>query len=231
MTTAFLLLWAIYTLYSLIRNLSGSERGALPGQLLQTVLVLIALRYTWVSGALSRGLWSPLDIAGGAVLGHVLFAVSLAITHQHLGDVARHAVNLRGIAGFVRRTPEICVRFFGVAAVEELVYRAGAQEMLMGMPGGAAPAIGVTALCFCVLHNHFLKNGFVSAFEFVLFTLAIGLMYYYTSSLALVVLVHWVRNVESAYLDFCALVEDTHDEDEALRVMSTRHASPVLESV
>ena len=231
MTTAFLVLWAAYTLYSLIRNLSGSGKGALPAQLLQTVLVLIALRYTWVSGALSRGLWSPLDIAAGILLGHVLFAVSLAITHQHLGDVVRHAANLRGIADFLRKTPEICVRFLGVAAVEELVYRAGAQEMLMGMPGGAFTAIGVTTLCFCLLHNHFLKNGFVSAFEFVLFTLAIGLMYYYTASLALVIVAHWVRNVESAYLDFCALVEDTHDEDEALRVMSTRHASPVLESL
>lgn len=231
MTAAFLVLWAIYTLYSLIRNLYGAEKGAVPAQVLQTLLVLLALRWAWVSGALSRGLWSPVDIAGGIVLGHLLFAVSLAITHQHLGDVGRHAFDVRGIAGFVRKAPEICVRFFGVAAIEELVYRAAAQEMLMGMPGGALAAIGVTAACFCVLHNHFLKNGLVSAFEFVLFTLVIGVMYYYTSSLALVVLVHWVRNVESAYLDYCALVEDTHDEEEALRVMSTRHASPVLESV
>lgn len=230
MTTAFLLLWAVYTLYSLARNLSGSKKGGLPAQLLQTILVLIALRYTWVSGALSRGLWSPPDIAAGIVLGHVAFAVSLMITHQHLGDVIRHALNLRGLAGFVRKTPEICVRYLGVAAVEELVYRAGAQEMLMGMPGGAPAAIGVTALCFCVLHHHFLKNGLVSAFEFVLFTLVIGVMYYYTASLALVILVHWVRNVESAYLDFCAVLEDTQDEEEALRVMSARHDLTILES-
>ena len=70
----------------------------------------------------------------------------------------------------------------------------------------------------------------MSAFEFVLFTLVIGVMYYYTASLALVILVHWVRNVESAYLDFCAVLEDTQDEEEALRVMSARHDLTILES-
>lgn len=231
MTAIFLIIWLVYNVHALVSNLRGRKRSSMSAQAMQTVLVLLALRWTWMSGALSRNLWSPLDIALGLALGHLLFAFSLAVTHQHLGDVLRHASDLRGMAAFIGKAPEICVRFLGVAAIEELVYRAAAQEMLTGLLNGPVPAIGVGTICFCLLHDHFLRNGFISAFEFFLFTLAVGVLYYYTSSLALVVLVHWVRNVESAYLDFCVMVETTHNEEEALRVLGGRHTSPVLESV
>lgn len=231
MTAFFLVIWLLYSLYALVRNLRGRESSSMPAQAMQTVLVLLALRWAWMSGALSRGLWSPLDIVLGLVAGHLLFAFSLSVTHQHLGDVLRHALDLRGLADFMGKAPGICVRYLGVAAIEELVYRAAAQDMLTGLLHGPVPAIAVSTVCFCLLHDHFLRNGVVSAVEFILFTLAVGLMYYYTSSLALVVLAHWVRNMESAYLDFCAMIEDTHNEEEALRVLGGRHTSPVLESV
>jgi len=227
----FLTFWGMYTVYALYRNLRGPDEVSLTAQLLQTVLILIALRWMWLSGGLTRTLWSPVDIGAGLVLGHLLFVVSLGITHQHPGDVARHAVDLRSIAAFTSKTPELCLRFLGVAAIEELVYRAAAQDMLLTLWGRPLPAIGVTALSFCLLHNHFLKNGLVSAFEFILFTLTIGVVYYYTSSLTLVILAHTVRNVESAYLEYCVLMQHNHDETEALRMLNTRGASPAVEFV
>ncbi len=225
-----MILWFLYTFYEVYRNYKGRREVTLTAQLLQAILVLLALRWAWTHHILTRNLWSPLDIGAGLLLGHLMFVLSLGITHRHTGDVLSHAADLRGICSFACKTPDICLRFLGVAAIEEVVYRAGAQDMLLYAWNRPAPAIGVTAACFCLLHTHFLRTGLVSALEFVLFSLAIGLLYYHTASLTMVLLAHTVRNLESAYLEFCLLLEDTHDEAEALRLLDKRYALSVLES-
>jgi membrane protease YdiL (CAAX protease family) len=140
-------------------------------------------------------------------------------------------VDGRGIIAFAGKTPEVFIRFLSIAAAEELVYRVAAQDMLQVVFGHPAPAIAISAAGFCLLHDHFFKNGVFSALEFVLFTLVISVLYYYTSSFTLVALMHLVRNLESAYLEYCVLLEDTHDEAEALRLLNARHASFAMESI
>jgi len=229
LTTAFLTVWGIYTAYALLRNLRGRDGFSLTAQLLQTALVLFAIYWLWTNGKLTRYLWSPVDVGAGLASGHLLFILALAITHQHPGDVAGHAVDLRGITAFVLENPETALRFLGVAVIEEMVYRGTAQDILLTLWGRPLPAIGITALFFCLLHSHFFRNGVVSALEFALFTVMIGIMYYYTSSLTLVILVHTVRNVESAYLDYCVSMEDTATKPERRVCQACPPAASVVE--
>ncbi len=230
MITVFLALWLAYTGHALYRNVTARGTGSAVGHILQLGLVILAIWWTFQAGLFTRALWSPLDITLGLVLGHLLFGVSLFITHRHVGDVARHFVDARGMVAFVKATPELMVRFAGVCVIEELVYRAGAQDMLMHRTGSPFVAIVVTALCFCVLHQHFFQNGWACALEFLLFSLIIGMVYYHTYSLTIVTLAHLIRNVESAYLEYCVLREENNDHEEALRILSARNASPALES-
>jgi len=202
---------------------------AFPGHVLQFILLAIAIWWAARSGLLSRALWSPVDIALGLALGHFLFAMSLMITHQHAGDVARHLVDLRGIGAFMKQSPELVFRFAGVCIIEELVYRAAAQDILTNALGRPVPAILLTAVSFCILHQHFFKNGRLCAFEFFLFSLAIGMVYYYTYSLTIVTLAHLARNVESAYLEYCVLLEEDNEPEQAMRILKKQHASSAAE--
>lgn len=231
MIVLFLALWTAYTFYALYRNLRGSGRFSPVAQTMQTFLVCLALYWAWTLEVFTRALWSPLDIGLGLLAGHLLFALSLGITHQHAGDVWRHFTDWRGIVSFAVKSPEIIIRFFGVAAAEELVYRVAAIGMLSALLHHSIPAVIVSALFFCLLHNHFFRKGWGSAFEFLLFALIIGAVYDFTWSLTLVVLIHLVRNVESAYLEYCTLIEEVRDDAEALRILNSRHASLVLETV
>jgi len=215
LNAAFLFLWGAYTLYALYRNVCGRDDFSFPLQLMQTLLTGFALYWMFTNGKLTRTLWSPLDVGAGLLAGHLLFILALSITHQHPGDVAWHAMDLRGMAAYLFQAPETALRFLGIAAIEELVFRGTAQEMLLALWGSPVPAIGLTALCFCLLHGHFFRKGFTSALEFALFSLLIGIVYYYTSSLTLVILAHTVRNVESVYLENVVSLEDTVTKPES----------------
>lgn len=230
MKLVFLILWLLYTLYSLLRNLRGKKTESLLAQTIQTVLIGLSLWYAWQSGVFSRKLWSPVDIVLGIFLGHILFFFSLMITHGRCDDVVRHTLNASGILQFLTSAPGVILRFLGIAAIEELVYRVTAQDILVKLTGSVPFAIGVSGICFCLLHAHFLRSGVISALEFMLFTAVLGFLYDFTLSFTLVTLIHLLRNLESAYLEFCTLLEETQDEAEALRQICTRHTSLVLES-
>jgi len=229
-TWFFILIWLAYTVHALYRNVHSQGKPAVIGHILQFILLVIAIWWVARSGLFSRILWSPVDIVVGLALGRLLFALSLLITHQHAGDVLRHLVDVRGIAAFLKLSPELLFRFAGVCLIEELVYRAGAQDILIVKLGHPALAVLVTALFFCVLHQHFFRNGWVCAIEFFLFSLTIGVVYYWTYSLTIVALAHLTRNLESAYLEYCVLLEEGNDGEETLRILDRRHASPATEN-
>ncbi len=224
MTAVFMFIWCVYSLQALYHNLYGRRAASMSAQALQMLLVLLSLWWAFRGGVFSRTLWSPIDIALGLATGHLLFALSLSITHRRLGDVLRHLVDFRGLAAFVKQTPELVARFAGVSLVEELVYRVAAQDMLVELLGPLA-AILITAACFSALHGHFFRNGFWCAFEFFMFTVIIGMLYYGLSSLTLATLAHWVRNTESAYLEYGLLIEEHNDSEAALRTLSNRYGA------
>jgi hypothetical protein len=109
------------------------------GHVLQFGLLVMAILWAARLGLFSRWLWSPVDIVVGLILGHLLFSFSLLITHQHAGDVLRHSLDVRGITAFLKVSPELVFRFAGVCIIEELVYRAAAQDIL-APETGTSPA-------------------------------------------------------------------------------------------
>jgi membrane protease YdiL (CAAX protease family) len=230
LTWLFITIWLAYTANAFYRNLYAQERSSIIGHVLQFGLLVMAILWAARLGLFSRWLWSPVDIVVGLILGHLIFSFSLLITHQHAGDVLRHSLDVRGITAFLKVSPELVFRFAGVCIIEELVYRAAAQDILALKLGHPLPAIVIAALFFCVLHQHFFRNGWACAVEFFLFSLTIGVVYYWTYSLTIVALAHLTRNLESAYLEYCLLLEEGKDQEEALCMLGKWRAAPATEN-
>jgi membrane protease YdiL (CAAX protease family) len=198
----------------------------LPALVLQTPLFLLACWLAWKYGAFTRALVSPAAIVLGLVLGHLVFAFSLYATHQILRDTWSHLCDLRGLGRFLADNPFIMTRFFSVAAVEEIIYRAAAQPLLTALPGGAWTAILLTALLFSLVHDHFYQNTLAGSAEFLVFALLLGLLYHVTGSLTLVVMIHVMRNLESVYLEYLVLVDETGDAEKAQRALEAHMHRP-----
>ncbi|NLN94518.1 MAG: CPBP family intramembrane metalloprotease [Candidatus Hydrogenedens sp.] len=229
MSTFFLLLWLVHTLISGYKHMRGYPLRLIPDTLLQGVVLLCALWWAWNQQLLTRHLWSPFDMSLGILLGHGLFFVSLLLTHCHLGDAFRIFISLREIADFAGRVPTFCIRMLGLCFVEELVYRVTGQSILIQLLPYEWMAIVLTALGFSLMHGHFFRSGWGSALEFFFFSLIIGALYAYTLSVALVVFVHFIRNLESSYLDYYAMLQEGKDPEEASASLEGPQMSAALE--
>ena len=243
---AFLGLVAVYFVYSLVLNRgSGTpaadaiedvalfiplmplvlvvlsrQRKARPRQLagvvFQSVLFALALYYGVREGVFSRQLVSPVYIGMGLAAGHLIFGISLLVTHRSLRDAATHFVDFGSIWEYVVENPRILSRFISVGAGEEIIYRVCAQPLLIQRTGMPVVSIVAVALCFSLIHEHFFRNGLSQSVEFVGFALLLGFLYYWTGSLILVIVVHAVRNIEIAFLEFLVRVEETGSEEAVL---------------
>ncbi len=183
---------------------------------LQLALFLMASWQGMRLGVFSRELVSPLWVATGLLLGHVLFAISLLATHNVWRDAAVHFFDLGSLARFLAETPGLIGRFLAVSMAEEMIYRVAAQSMLSAFTGKPWLAIVVVAVVFSVVHKHFFENAPVQSVEFVFFSLVLGAAYHYTGSLCMVIVVHTVRNLESVFLEYVIKVQELGDEAEAL---------------
>ena len=230
---AFLLAYVGWAGVAALRNRLPEDPGrtSLPAMLLQTPLFLLAYWFAWRHGAFTRALVSPPAVVLGLVLGHLVFALSLFATHRVWLDTLSHLCDLRGLGRFLADNPLIMMRFFSVAVVEEIIYRAAAQPLLLDLPGGAWTAILGTALLFSLVHEHFYHNSAAGSAEFMAFALLLGLLYHVTGSLALVIMIHVMRNLESVYLEYLVLVDETGDPEEARRALNSAHTHRPTESV
>jgi len=199
---------------------SGAKRvrvSARIAALAQTVLFLFACYYGVRQGVFSRRLISPAGIGMGLVIGHLIFGVSLLVTHRSLRDTAIHFVDMGSIWEFVVENPRILSRFLIVGITEETIYRVGAQGLLVAWTGSAALGILVVAAVFSLVHEHFFKNPKAQSAEFVGFAILLGVLYYWTASLILVIVVHALRNIEIAFLEYLVRVEELGGEEQACR--------------
>lgn len=233
MRAAFTGLLAAYLLWSLYTVRRGPKAGRFdPAAFaLQAPLFLLAFIYCARGELFTRALVNPAAWILGIVLGHLVFALSLLITHGVWRDALAHFLDLRGLGGFLAEHPVILGRFFCVAATEEIIYRGAAQPLLAGWPGGFWLSIPLTALLFSMVHDHFFRNGITAAAEFLLFALALGILYHLTGSLALVILVHVTRNLESVYLEYVALVDETGDAEHARAAVESSALGRATESL
>ena len=184
---------------------------------LQSFLFVLACFFAARKGAFSRELVSPVSIVFGLMAGHLIFGLSLLITHRSFGDAARHFVDFGGLWEFVVEHPRVLMHFITVGIAEEVIYRAGAQPLIIQWTNSPLGAVLLVAVAFALVHEHFFKNVAPQSGEFVIFSLLLGVLYYWTGSLILVVVVHAVRNIEIAFLDYLLRVQDLGGEEQARR--------------
>lgn len=185
-------------------------------------------------GVFSRDLVSPVYLGLGLAIGHLTFAASLLMTHQSLDDSRSHLFDFSEIWNFAVSSPAVLTRFMGGAFAEELIYRAVAQPLLIAWlgrfispaPWPAVLGIAITAAAFVLIHRDFFRNTFAQGTEFVVFALLLGVLYHWTGSFALVAVIHTVRNVEIAYLEYLVRVEELGDKAQAEAELERLYGSP-----
>ncbi len=216
MTGLFFALLGLYVVYALFVHRLGGPGQSNPVAkvvtiVLHTPLLLVACYLAFQRGAVSRELVSPLYVCAGLFAGHLIFGLSLFATHCNLPDTLYHMCKPGPVWEFLVENPRIIMRFAGVSVAEEIVYRAAAQPLLIEATGSVAAGIAGIAVVFAVVHKHFFRNAPGQSAEFVAFAIALGVLYYLTGSLILVIVIHAVRNIEIAYLESFA------EDDEAVK--------------
>ncbi len=215
----FLVLFFLLAVGTLWHNRRGSTPSRyLPAAALglQTALFLLAVYYAARLGAFSRDLASPGYILLGLLLGHLLFAISLLVTHNVWRDAIVHFFDLGGFVRFLAETPTLIGRFIAVSFAEELIYRVAAQPLLVTLTGQAWLAILLVAAVFSIVHKHFFENELLQSVEFAGFSIVLGVLYHCFGSLSLVLVVHTVRNLESVFLEYLLKAGELGDEALAL---------------
>lgn len=214
---AVLVLLALHIVHAVVTNrLQDAPRSTahtVLTVLAQSPLFLLACVYALMLGAFSRQLVSPVYIGLGLVAGHLIFGLSLFATHRSLSDAFELFLDFRSIWAYSVDYPIVLTRFISVAVGEEIIWRAAAQTELLQRFGSPMAAIFVVALLFSVVHKHFFRNTLGVSIEFLAFAVALGALYYWTQSLILVIVIHAVRDIEIAYLEYLVKVEEIGDAE------------------
>ena len=238
MTILFFTMLGVHTIHSLAfrnrkaENLSPAHRGFVVVN--QSLIFLAAIYLAHDAGLINRALWAPWAIALGVVLGHAIFSLSVVVTHwsfaapkSALSDGWELLCDVPGLFRFLKEHPYVLSKYFYVALSEELIWRGVAQPMAIETLGWAI-GIVLIALAFSVVHDHFLRNSTGVSLEFLAFSIAVGGLYYATGSLTIVILVHMLRDVEIAYLEFVVKVHELGDERLAHQSIEESYMPPRL---
>ena len=199
---------------------SGRRAGskyALLGAYFQAVVFMAACWFGYHHGVFSRQLVSPLYIGLGLLAGHLIFGVSLLVTQQSLRASAEHFVDFHALWNYMIESPSVLLQFASVSIAEEMIYRVALQPLVMSWTGSTLAGIAIVAVVFSCVHEHFFRNEFMQSVEFMGFALLLGALYYWTGSLILVIVIHAVRNIEIAFLEYLIRLEETESEDAAAR--------------
>jgi membrane protease YdiL (CAAX protease family) len=194
--------------------------------MMQGPLFWLATFIGWEQGVFSRQLVSPVYIATGLLAGHLIFGLSLLATHLSWRDAWSHFFDFGPIWNFTMDSPVVLTRFLGVAVAEELIWRVAAQTILVDllsswMPESVAVVAGILAVAaaFVVVHKHFFENTWHISLEFVIFALLLGGLYFWTGSFILVMVIHALRDIEIAYLEYLIKVEELGDAEQAAKAI------------
>ena len=175
----------------------------------QGTLFLMACWWGQQQGVFSRDLISPVYLGLGLLGGHLVFGMSLIFTQGSWRDAADHFVGFGDLWDYLVENPHVLLRYVGVSMSEELIYRVAGQFLVIACFGNATYGILTVAVLFAIVHDHFFKNEIFQSVEFVAFAILLGALYYWTGSLALVVVIHAVRNIEISLLEHCIHVQNT----------------------
>ena len=212
--------WVMSVFPFVVVGFTGIRMGRPRGRFtafMQSALLLIACVLGFQHEAFSRDLVSPLHVGAGLLAGHLVFGASLLATQRSVRETFDHLIDLDALWSFVVENPAVLMQFAGVAVAEEIIYRVGAQPMLLEWTGSPALSILAVALGFSLVHEHFLRNSFGQSAEFLAFAILLGLLYYWTGSLILVIVIHAVRNIEIALLEHWVRADELGSEEAAIR--------------
>jgi len=190
--------------------------------LLQGPLLWSAVYFGFHMGVFSRELVSPLYIGVGLLAGHLIFGISVLATHLSWRDAWTHFFDFGPLWNFTMDSPVVLTRFLGVALAEELIWRVVGQTLAIealsrycSEPVAIGLGIVLIAAAFVVVHKHFFENTWYVSVEFCAFALLIGVLYHWTQSFILVIVIHALRDIEIAYLEYLVKVEELGDEAQA----------------
>ena len=228
----FLLALAGHTVFAVLTNhrreADKSKVVRLAHIVLQGPILWLALYLGARQGVFSRQLVSPIYIGLGLVTGHAIFALSLIATQSSpsdikalLGEKDSVLYDLASLWDFAVASPVVLMRFIWVGFAEELIWRAAAQPLAAQflVERGVFPAtatwagILIVAIAFSVAHKKVWTDSLSVAVEFVAFAFLLGVLYHWTGSLILVIIIHALRDVELTYLEYLAKVEELGDEE------------------
>ncbi|MFP4500052.1 MAG: CPBP family intramembrane glutamic endopeptidase [Candidatus Hydrogenedentota bacterium] len=232
--------WGIFVVYqvvSVIGNWRGSDNA--PAErvkrltALQFPLLMIACWISVRDGVLGRSLASPLFIAAGIVLGYCVHAASLVITNLPappgvlLRDLATYISKGRDRWYYFVESPSIMIMLVSNSIIEEVIYRAVAQRLLIEATGQPMLGIAAVAVLFALAHSHFLRGHLLETMEFMAYSVALGALYYATGSLVFVIVIHTVRNFELYFQAFFHACEENDSREAALEAVNNNppHAS------
>jgi len=187
------------------------------GAYLQVTVFALACYFGYGHGVFSRQLVSPVHIGLGLLAGHLIFGASLLVTQQSLRTAADHFIDFHALWNFMIESPAVLFQFVSVSIAEEMIYRVSLQPLLTAWTDNAIMSIALVAIVFSCVHEHFFRNGFAQSSEFMGFALLLGVLYYWTGSLILVIVIHAVRNIEIAFLEYLVRLDETESEEIAQR--------------
>lgn len=220
----FMLAYLVHALYAnRNREMPTANNSSTIFAMMQFPLILLAYYYGFIYDAFNRDLVYLPMFALGLVGGHLLFGLSLLATHQNLRDTLAQLTDVSGFWKFIKRNPEIIIRFTAVGIAEELIYRVAAQNILLDWTGSPWLAIGLVALAFGVVHWHFFRNPPVQSLEFMAFSVLLGATFYLTGSLLFVATLHVVRNLNIVYVEFLVKQDELGDEEKAQEALDTMY--------
>jgi membrane protease YdiL (CAAX protease family) len=230
----FLLLLAGHTVFAVVTNQrKGAEQNKtvrLAHILLQGPILWLAFYFGACQGVFSRQLVSPVHIGLGLVAGHVIFALSLLATQHRVSDIKTLLreegfvlYDVGALWDFAVASPVVLVRFIRVGFAEELIWRVVAQTLAIqalgdcGASAAAATWAGIlgVAVAFSVAHKKVFTDSLPVAVEFIAFAILLGVLYHWTGSFILVMIIHALRDIEVTHLEYLAKVEELGDETRA----------------
>ncbi|MEK7794702.1 MAG: CPBP family intramembrane glutamic endopeptidase [Candidatus Hydrogenedentota bacterium] len=225
MKAAFIVILLGHVTYSVLTKrpdpyTAGGRNGIVV--LYQTVLFCLALALAYQYNALSRTLLSPVYIAAGIAAGHAIFAVTIILIYGSFEDAWAVARDVKGLYAFIKQHPYVLANFFYIALSEEFIYRAVAQRIFveyggrwLGEEAGVYTGIVALAVAFSAVHKHFFKKSLLVSGEFLGFALLLGFAYHWTNSLAFVILIHALRDIEICFLEFLVKRDEYGDAAKA----------------
>lgn len=227
MQEIFILFFVIYFVLEFFQNISQTHKFSVLTRIIQTGVFLFAVGYLVAHHILPRNFFSVPGWIAGLLLGHVFYSLGFLITVGFDPIVKKQFLSLLDLIRFSWLSPVILGRTFTVALTEEIIYRAGIQSILIEKIQNVPMVILVVAIAFTLVHKHIFHNRVSQNIEFLFFSIIIGVLYHITQDLGFVTILHFVRNMESIYLEFQEKLQEINDVDKCLDEMEKELFSTV----